>query len=49
MMGSDTCPPGLGHGSEAFEERFDTLEAVTRAIRDEGIEHCSLIFGKMLS
>lgn len=45
MMGSDDCPPGLGHGSEAFAERFETLEEVTRAIREEGIEQCSLIFG----
>ena len=46
MMGSDNCPPALGHGSDAFEERFETLEEVRRAIRDEGIEHCSLMFGK---
>lgn len=45
MMGSDNCPPALGHGSDAFEERFETLEEVRRAIRDEGIEHCSLMFG----
>ena len=26
-------------------DRFDTYEAVTRAMRDAGLERCSLIFG----
>lgn len=45
MMGSDEGDRKMKGFSKAFIERFETLEEVTQAIRNEGIEHCSLIFG----
>lgn len=42
---SDFSTIGCGTGFQAFVDRFNTLEEVTQAIKEQGIEHCSLIFG----
>lgn len=30
------------------EQGFDTLEGITKAIKDAGVDSCGLIFGKVL-
>ena len=48
MMSSDVAPTSRkkkGKGFVAFQEKWETLEEVSQAMREEGLEQACLIFG----
>ena len=48
FLGSDSYA-GLDGGFEAIVDRFTSLDDVQKAIRNEGVDQCGLIFGESSS